>query len=95
MGIIKINGKEYKIKEINFGALRELEKVGFNINTLKNLTENYWGALSSLVAFTIDDKQEVADKEIESHIANGGSIDDFAPLFDSITDSDFFRNLSK
>ena len=31
-----------------------------------------------------------AGKEIEEHIKNGGSFDDFAPLFDMINKSDFF-----
>lgn len=96
MQTITINGKNYELKKIDFKALVKLEKLGFNIKTIDNIEENYWGALASLTAFIMNDANtDRAVNEIEAHIEKGGSLDDFAPLFDMIKDSDFFRRLSK
>ena len=56
---------------------------------------NYFGAVMSLAAFVMDCDTETASKEVEAHLENGGELNDFAPLFDMVTESDFFRSLSK
>lgn len=92
---IAINGKEYALKEITFRALTELEKLGLNIKTLQDIEGNYFNALMALTAFVMDVSLDEASKQIEAHVANGGALDDFAPLFEMVSESDFFRNLSK
>lgn len=95
METIIINEKEYKLKQINFGAICQLEKLGLSITSLQNIQENYFSAIQSLTAFVIGCDKEKASEEIENHIAKGGSLNDFTPLFEMITNSDFFQNLSK
>ena len=91
-----INGKEYELKKIDFKALVKLEKLGLTIPVISNIEDNYWGALSVLMAYIMGDKNtDRADVEIEQHIENGGSLDDFTQLFEMLTKSDFFMNLSK
>lgn len=92
---ITINGKEYALKEITFKALTELEKLGFNLKTLQDVEGNYFGSIMSLSAFVMGVTLNEASKQIDAHIANGGQLDDFSPLFEMISESDFFRNLSK
>lgn len=91
MKAITINGKEYEIKPIDFNAICELEKCGLSIKDCENQT---FSMVRALVAILMGGNQELAGKEIEKHIANGGKFDDFSPLIDNFTESDFFRNLS-
>ncbi len=89
---ITINSKEYQIKKIDFNAICELEDLGVSILDIQGKT---FKSLRGLFAFVADCDKESAAKEIESHLINGGNIDDFTPLFKMISESDFFRNLSK
>ena len=89
---IIINSKEYKVPEINFGAICKLEKLGVNFNDIESQTFNF---ICGLVAYTIDGSMEKAGKEIDEHIKNGGSVDNFNVLIKAVTDSDFFQNLTK
>ena len=89
---ITINSKEYKVPEINFGAICKLEKLGVNFNDIEGQTFNF---ICGLVAYTIGADMNKAGKEIDEHISNGGSIQDFMPLIKVVTDSDFFQNLTK
>lgn len=92
---ITINGKEYELKNITFAGMTKLEKLGFNIKTLQDIEGNYFGSVMSLAAFVMDCDTETASKEVEAHLEKGGELNDFAPLFDMVTESDFFRSLSK
>lgn len=89
---ITINGKEYVIKKIDFKAFCELDDLGFDV---KQAQEKTFKSIRALIAFiancTLDEACEIA----ELHIKNGGKIDDFAPLFTMISESDFFRNISQ
>lgn len=88
---ITINGKEYKIKPIDFNALCELEESGF---VLADAPKQTFKTLRALCAVAMGCDIVDAGKEIEEHIASGGSIADLKPLFDNLVESDFFRNLS-
>lgn len=92
MDKITINGKDYKLKNIDFNAVCELEDLGMSIVDIKNKT---FKSIRALVALVIDSDLNTASKEIEAHIKNKGKFDDFKPLFDMVANSDFFRNLSQ
>lgn len=90
MNKVKINGKEYQLKNIDFGAMCELEELGFDI---KNVEKKSFSTIRALVAFTMGVSIEKAGQEIEEHLANGGKFDDFAPISQSFSESDFFTKL--
>lgn len=89
---ITINSKEYKVPEINFGTICDLENYGINFTEIENKSFNF---IRGLVAYTIGCDGKIASKEISEHINNGGSLEDFMPLITAVTESDFFQNLAK
>lgn len=89
---ITINGKEYAIPTINFKAVCELENLGLDFTNVQSRSFNFTCAL---VAYTIGGDLEKAVNEIDAHIKNGGGLEDFVPLFEAVSKSDFFQNLTK
>lgn len=92
--IVTINEKEYKLKNIGFEEICLLEELGFSIITLKDKSLSSIRALFMLVS-GLEVKE--ANTEIEEHIKKKGAkgFDDFKGLVEMVTESDFFRNLSK
>lgn len=89
---ITINSKEYKVPEFNFGTLCELEDLGIDFGNIENKS---FGFIRALVAITINADTKKAENEINAHLENGGSFDDFTPILEAFTTSDFFQKLSK
>lgn len=89
---IKINEKEYELRKIDFNAVCELEDLGMSIVDIKNKT---FSSIRALVAFVERCDFDKAGKEVEAHLTSGGKVNDFTPLFEMVSKSDFFRNLSK
>lgn len=91
---IIVNSKDYKCKEINFNAICELEELGFSITNI-NLKKNLFSTLRACFAFHSGLPLEIASKEIENHLANGGDLEDLMPFVESIVTSDFFDKMQK
>lgn len=89
---ITINGKEFELRTIDFDAVCELEDLGMSIIDIKDKT---FKSIRALVAFVEKCDLSTASKEIEAHLANKGKINDFTPLFEMVSKSDFFRNISQ
>jgi hypothetical protein len=85
---ITINSKDYKIKNVDFNAICELEDLGLSISDLKKRSLS---TIRALVAFYGEMDIDTAGQEIMEHLKKGGSMKDFAPLIDSLVDSDFFQ----
>ena len=92
---VTINGKNYEVKEIDFDAICELEEYGVSIGDIamfrKKTLSLYRGCFAYHAGLTL--KQ--ASKEIQSHLVNGGTFEDFIPFVDALTESDFFDELAK
>lgn len=85
-----INGKSYKLPELDFNAVCELEEMGVSLldGNVKPLT-----MIRGFVALTIGDSEQ-AGKEIEAHLINGGSlVDIMAEITEAIDNSGFFHAL--
>lgn len=89
---IKINEKEYELRKIDFNAVCDLEDLGLS---LTKIGDKSFSSIRALVAFITESNVIKASEEIEKHIEKGGKLDDFAPLFTMVYQSDFFRNQSK
>lgn len=89
---IIINGKKYEIRPIDFNAICALEDKGFS---LQDAAKQSMKTIRALVALVIDCDIDKAGNEVEQHIANGGKFSDFAVLIENLTESDFFRNISR
>lgn len=88
---IKINGKTYKLKEVDFNGICVLEDLGFSVSDLKGKT---FSTIRACFAYHSDLDLLSANKEIEEHFKNKGKISDFNPFIEKVVNSDFFQNLS-
>lgn len=84
-----INGKEIVARPATFKTLVDFEKMGFNITKMGDMP---FSAMAAVVAYYANWSFDRACDEIEHHIENGGTFDDFEPLLKAITESSFFRN---
>ena len=93
---IEINGRNYKMPEIEFNAICDLADNGVDIMNPKSIVKRPIPAARAIVAWVLDTDIESAGKEIQSHILNGG---DLAPIFEAfngeVEDSNFFKALAK
>jgi hypothetical protein len=88
---IIINGKEYKLKPIDFNAICVLEDLGFSATDLKGKT---FSSIRACFSYHAGIDPASASKEIEAHLKNKGKLEDFTPFIQSVVESDFFQSLS-
>ena len=85
-----INGKTYKMPELNFNTVCKLEDMGVSLTTKDTKTMS---TIRGFVALAVGDVQ-TAGKELEAHIVSGGKLDDIlTEINHSIEDSGFFQAL--
>lgn len=87
---VKINGKEFSIKKIDFNAMCELEELGLDTVRAGQKTLSTFRAL---VAWVMGIDSEEAGVELTNHFKNGGKVDDLLVLQEALQDSDFFKSL--
>lgn len=93
METIKVNGRTYKAKELDFNFLCDLQDAGINIEELET---KIMSATRVYVAYCMGAPLELAGNEINSHIISGGDMTEIVEVFvKKAEDSDFFRALSK
>lgn len=89
---ITLNGKEYKIKDVDFDGMCELEELGLSLTTVKNKPLT---AFRALVSYYCDLPLDEAAKEIEEHLKNGGDFTKiYSDLVERLSESGFFRLIS-
>lgn len=89
--MMKINGKNYKMPELNFNAMCNLEDMGVSITSLD---KKPMATIRGFIALAIGDPEK-AGKELEEHIVNGGTLDDIiSDITKAVSESGFFQALS-
>ena len=89
----EINGKEYIAKAFDFNLMCDIEDMGLSISDMGKKNMSFTRAYFSLCA---GQGKEISGKELEQHMINGGSIDDFVSVMnEEMEKSDFFRSLNK
>lgn len=93
MKTFKINGKEYGAKPFDFNLVCDLEDMGIS---LYEAGKKPMVIIRAYFAFCAGISKELAGKELESHMINGGSFEDiFNAMSEEMEKSDFFRSLQK
>jgi hypothetical protein len=88
-----INGNTYHIPELDFNAMCKLEDMGVNLMQMENKT---FMLVRGLLALAMKTDLEGAGKELESHIINGGRLEDLTEEINkAVTESGFFRALQQ
>ena len=90
---MKINGIEYKNAPIDFNAVCKLEDMGVDISDIDGKVMTVARAYAALC---MRKPVEVAGKEIEKHVQNGGTLNAIYEVFAAeVEKSDFFQALQK
>ena len=66
---MKLNGKEYKIPELDFNAVCQLEELGID---LVGQNAKPFSTLCAFVALAVGDTEK-AGKELETHLEGGAA----------------------
>lgn len=91
---ITIGGREYILPKIDFNAVCELEDLGFDFSKVDKKMMSTGRALLAFVMKT-DIKTASAAFEREMEINKNAFNDIFVPLFNMISESDFFRKMAQ
>ena len=86
-----INGREYRIPELDFNMICDLEEVGVSI---LNLEDKPISSLRGFLAVVGKMPIERAGVEIQEHLINGGEIDTLVTeIIEAMVNSGFFQAL--
>ena len=90
---ITIGGKSYTLPKIDFNAVCDLEELGFDFSKVDKKMMSTGRALLAFVMGTdIQTASTAFEKEIEQN--KSAFQDIMVPLFNMVTDSDFFRAMA-
>ena len=91
---INVNGKVYKIPEIDFNAVCELEELGLDFSKMNKKT---FSVGRILLAFVMNVSLEEAGKAYSKHSENNNNAlnEIMIPLFNAVNESDFFQKTLK
>ena len=89
--IYKLNNKEYETKELNFREIVKMEKCGVDITNLGK--GNTFAQTCCMVSYITGLSKEKSAEEIDSHLDNGGTIEEVFKCFEVISTSDFFKKV--
>lgn len=88
-----LNGKSYAVKDIDFNMICDLEEQGIS---LEEIEKKPMSMIRTYVAFCMGANSDVAGKEIENHLINGGNMNDIANVMgEAMKNSGFFQALNK
>jgi hypothetical protein len=93
MNTFTVNNKEYNAKPFDFNMICDMEDLGIS---MEQMTNKPLSMVRAYFSFHIAGGKEVAGKEIEQHIINGGDFNDIIEAMSKeMENSDFFQALSK
>ena len=91
MKSFEINGITYKAAEFDFNLTCEIEEKGMSLADIRKKPMSF---LRTYVALSGDMDVDIAGKEIEAHIMNGGTLDSVMDvMLEQLENSGFFRKL--
>ena len=91
--LFTVNGKSYKAKEFDFNFLCDLENKNLS---LEDIDRKPLSLIRAYLAFSGNMTEEVAGREVEAHLENGGEFKDIVDaMSEQMKDSGFFRSINK
>lgn len=92
MSYVTINGTDYKVPEINFDAICELEENGVYLLTMSRNDRRFATMIRGLTAWIMKSDTATASEEIQEHIKNGGNIMEILDaVMEAMNESGFFN----
>lgn len=91
-----LNGKEYKIPEITFDTVCELEDAGISINDISKPKKKVMSIVRAFAKLATGLENEQVAEVIEDHLANGGNFEGvFEEISKALADSRFFQKMAE
>lgn len=91
---VKINGKEYEVKKLNFSDMAKMESVAEDSIISVFQRQQVFVLATAFVADTVGCGRNEALRLCEQHILGGGSLDEIYKAFvAAVNESDFFKKL--
>lgn len=88
-----LNGKTYKVPELTFNVVCDLEDKGISLIDLEK-QEKMFNFIREIIALSFNGDSVKAGNEIEAHVINGGSFEEIANILkQAIDNSGFFKAL--
>lgn len=88
-----INNKEYKLPELTFNSMCMLEDMGI---ALTGMDKRVLSTVRGFLALAMDGDYESAGREMQAHLANGGTLDEMMQEINrAVSESGFFQALAK
>jgi len=88
-----INNKNYTIPELNFNTICSLEEMGIS---LTDMDKKILSTVRGFLALAMGGDYVSAGKEMEAHLAKGGSLDEMMEEINkAVENSGFFQALNK
>ena len=88
-----VNKKEYNARPFDFNLICDLEDLGVSVT---EIAKKPIATVRAYFALCVNGGKEVAGKELEAHLKNGGSLEDIMSVMSvEMDESDFFRSLAK
>lgn len=93
---MKLNGKEYKIPEITFDTVCELEDAGISLTDIGKPKKKVMSIVRAFVKLATGFENEQVSELIEEHLASGGSFDGiFEEINKAMAESRFFQKMAE
>ena len=93
---MRINGKDYRIPELGFEQMCDLEDRGISLFDISNPGRKLLSILRSFVAIATGLDNESASELIEQHVYGGGNFDGWLDEINkAVEDSGFFQAVLK
>lgn len=88
---VTINGKDYKVPEVDFDAICQLEENGVYLLNMDPNERKIGTMIRAIVAWVMGVDNATASAELSEHIRNGGNIMEIAnAVTEAIGDAGFF-----
>lgn len=91
-----LNGKEYKIPEITFDMVCELEDAGISLTDIGKPKKKAMSIVRAFVKLATGLENEQVSDLIEDHLVNGGSFEGiFEEINKALSESRFFQKMAE
>lgn len=91
---MKLNGNDYKIHEIDFNTVADLQSYGINIYDPTVIQTQPLNLVRAFISISAGLSIREAGNILGQHMSNGGDLDDaYAEIGKAIEDSDFLQKM--
>lgn len=92
---VTINGREYRIPEMDFETVCQLEENGISLLGMSEKNPKIATMIRAFVAWIMDVPTQMASAEIQEHIRNGGNIMDLLTAITTALETSGFSKGSR